>query len=152
VAIVLALLMSGLFLIGLGIDLLIKLWGLWVWRILSTFSIHISNSSRRERCHCYRSGIWPSRNRKFYPLQHHPAYERKRGIGVFHFWPSGLFLIGLGIDLLIKLWGLWVWRILSTLAFGLPEIGSFTLYNITPPMKEREELEMWIEKVERPDR
>jgi hypothetical protein len=34
--------------------------------------------------------------------------------------------------------------IVTDQAFGLPEIGSFTLYNITPPMKEREELEMLL--------
>lgn len=32
---------------------------------------------------------------------------------------------------------------------GLPEIGSFKLYKITPLLKEREELNMWIEKVEK---
>ena len=39
--------------------------------------------------------------------------------------------------------------IVTDQAVGLPEIGSFTLYNITPPMKEKEELEMWIDKAER---
>jgi hypothetical protein len=39
--------------------------------------------------------------------------------------------------------------IVTDQAVGLPDIGSFTLHNITPPMKEREELDAWIDKVER---
>jgi hypothetical protein len=32
---------------------------------------------------------------------------------------------------------------------GLPEIGSFTLYAITPPLLDPEDLEMWIDEVQK---
>lgn len=33
-------------------------------------------------------------------------------------------------------------------AVGLPDVGTFNLYTITPPLKEREDLDQWIDKVE----
>ncbi|KAJ5926178.1 hypothetical protein N7516_007951 [Penicillium verrucosum] len=34
-------------------------------------------------------------------------------------------------------------------AVGLPDVGTFNLYKITPPLKEREDLDKWIDKVEK---
>ncbi|KOS47412.1 hypothetical protein ACN38_g1599 [Penicillium nordicum] len=33
-------------------------------------------------------------------------------------------------------------------AVGLPDVGTYNLYKITPPHKEREDLDKWIDKVD----